>query len=82
MAMGNKPMRYLTRDGLTFEGETARDAVAALRATSRTPGRDIAHFMAAAAAGTRVQTGRHIRTTTPDVFLADLERVGVIERID
>jgi hypothetical protein len=76
-------MRYLNRDdGTTFEGETARDTVLALRATSRTPGRDIAHFMAAAAAGTRLQTGRHIRTTTPDVFLADLERVGVIERID
>jgi hypothetical protein len=75
-------MRYLTKDRTTFEGETARDAVAALRATSRTPGRDVAHFMAAAAAGTRVHTGRHIRTATPEVFLADLERAGLIERID
>ncbi len=75
-------MRYLNRNGTTFEGETARDAVIALRATSRAPGRDLIHFMAVAAAGTRLQTGRHIRTTTPDVFLADLERVGVIERID
>jgi hypothetical protein len=75
-------MRYLNRDGTTFEGETARDAVIALRATSRTPGRDLTHFMAAAAAGGRLQTGRHIRTTTPDVFLADLEHAGLIERID
>jgi hypothetical protein len=67
-------MRYLKRDdGTIFEGETARDAVIALRATSRTPGRDPTHFMAAVAAGGRLQTGRSIRTTTPDVFLADLE---------
>jgi hypothetical protein len=75
-------MRYLNRDGTTFAGETARDAVAALRATSRTPGRDLTHFMAAAAAGARMRTGRHVRATTPEVFLADLERVGLIERID
>ena len=80
--MGNDDALPEQRRDTTFEGETARDAVIALRATSRTPGRDIAHFMAAAAAGTRLQTGRSIRTTTPEVFLADLERVGLIERID
>jgi hypothetical protein len=76
-------MRYLNRgDRTTFEGETARDAVIALRATSRTPGRNLTHFMVVAAAGTRLQTGQSIRTTTPEVFLADLERIGLIERID
>ena len=75
-------MRYLTRDGVTFEGESARQTVLALRATSRTPGRDLAHFMAAAATAARLQTGQHVRATTPGVFLADLEHVGLIERID
>ena len=76
-------MRYLSRgDGTTFEGETARDAVIALRATSRTPGRDFTYFMATATARNRLKTGRSIRTTTPEVFLADLERIRLIERID
>ena len=75
-------MRYMTRDGETFECETERQTVLALRATSRTPGRDLAHFMAAAATAARVQTGQHVRATTPEAFLADLEHIGLIERLD
>jgi hypothetical protein len=34
-------MRYLNRDGTIFEGEMARDAVIALRTTSRMPAQDV-----------------------------------------
>jgi hypothetical protein len=75
-------LRYMTRDGEIFEGDTPRAAALALRAMSRDPRRDLSEFMAVTAAAARLQTGRSIRTYNPAAFLDDLESAGLIERID
>jgi hypothetical protein len=75
-------MNFRTRDGLEFQGATAREAAEALRAASWQPERDLREWMRRTAAAARLQTGRAVRHHNPDVFLADLESAGLIERVD
>lgn len=74
-------MRFLTRDGVPFEGGTFLEAVTAPRATSRRSCPGIAEFMVAVAAGVELQAGHHVRSAIAADFLADLEAAGLIERV-
>ena len=74
-------MRFVTRDGVPFDGATFTEAAEALRATSREPGRDLAEFMLGTARRAELQTGHHVRSAVAGDFLADIEAAGLIERL-
>ncbi len=74
-------MRYLTRDGLQIEGETARDLIDQLRNASNTPGPDLDRFLGILARGARLQTGFFVRTDSFRNALADLVRAGLLESL-
>jgi hypothetical protein len=74
-------MRFITRDGLPLEGETASDIIDALRADSRHPGRDRTEFLGILTKGAKLQTGAKISARDCETVLAGLTDAGLLERI-
>jgi hypothetical protein len=74
-------LRFLTRDGVPFEGATFTAAAEALRATSRVPGQDLAEFMRETAHRAELQTGAVVYGHNAFAFLSDLETAGLVERL-
>jgi hypothetical protein len=75
-------LRYVTREGEPVTGASAADVVIALRAMSRSPGRDLADYMGSTSARARLQNGSVVRGDTCAHFLADLVAAGLLERMN
>jgi len=71
--------RYVTRDGLVLEGETAIEVIDSLRRDSFSPGRDRSEFLRSLAEGAEMQTGKRVRPTDCETALADLIAAGLVE---
>jgi hypothetical protein len=65
-------------DGRVHTGKTEADLVSRLHASSRAPEASDKDFMREVAARARLQTGKRIRHNTPENFIADLAKAGLI----
>lgn len=68
-----RPMpTYRTLDDTIFTATDGTDLVNQLRDDSRTPSTDIQDFVLQMARRCKIYSGAEIRTSNPDVFVADL----------
>lgn len=76
-------MTYSTNQGETFTGVSPLEIVTALRDTGRfTADQPIEEFMADFANRMKEWANQSVQYATPEAFVADLERVGYLTKID
>ena len=72
----------LSLDGVQYTGESAIDVIAHMREHSRAPGHNIDHYIAMFAKRVHILRPHiAIRTYTPEIFLDDLNREGIVKVI-
>jgi hypothetical protein len=65
-------------DGRVYTGNTEAELVSRLRSSSLTAEKTDREFMREAARRARLQTGKRVRYNTPENFIADLVKTGLI----
>lgn len=77
-----KQLTYQTRDGVTYAGDTAFQVVDAMRAdSSMTEHKELGGYMKAAALRYERYNDVTPRTDTPEHFLTDLCRAGLLTKL-
>jgi hypothetical protein len=72
----------ITNDGMSLLGQTAAEQIDLLHATSFSPCPNRRKFMAEVASRVLLQTGRRVRTSTPEMFIEDLLAAGMLREED
>jgi hypothetical protein len=74
-------MRYLS-EGVIHTAASPRELVHKLHKASHAPSADDRTWMMEVSDRTEIQSGNKLRSDTPDHFVADLLRFGMIERLE
>lgn len=75
-------MRYVDSDDAIFSAEDADGIVTLMRMDSMMPSTSNSEWMREAADRALIMTGGAVRSSSPEDFLTDLERVGLIKRVE
>ena len=73
--------RYRDRDGMELEAANATEVVSILRDASWYPAESDQIFMESMAKRAFEQTGKPVRFSSPDEFLEDILKIGLIEEV-
>lgn len=74
-------MRYRTEDGLELQATTARGLVRALKRRAWSAPDRKGAYMEEVAHRVQDATGCHVRTSTAELFVADLQAAGVLTEV-
>ena len=74
-------MRYLS-EGMIHSVDSPQELVRELHKVSHAPAADDLTWMLETADRTELQSGHKVRTNTPENFIADLLKFGLIERLE
>jgi hypothetical protein len=73
-------MKYMDKDGHSFEAASADELVHQLNESSQTPSKDDKRWMKASARRIKTQMGQKVSTESAETFVQDLLRLHLMVR--